>query len=280
MPFRNADAHPIGVFDSGLGGLSVLSEIRHLLPSEKIIYIGDSANSPYGDQSAEFVRERSLEITNFLVEQGVKVIVIACNTATIESVAMLREYTSIPIIGLEPAVKTATELSQNGIIGILATQRTIDSEHLLELTQRYANNKKVLPQGCPGLVELIETGELSNIAIKKLLNLYIQPLLHEKIDTLVLGCTHYPFLQTTIRRIVGDKVKIVDTSKPVARQLQRILKEHKIENLYESAGDTIFYNSDYSQVTLSAMQRLWKLSLGTSNTTVVTKAIELLPLPR
>ena len=164
MPLEFGDICPIGVFDSGLGGLSVLAEIHRLLPHEKLIYVGDSANAPYGDHSADFVRERSRKITDFLLDKGVKAIVIACNTATAEAASLIRETIDIPVIGLEPAIKPAAQLSKNGIIGVLATQRTINSERLLGLTERYAKDKKVLAQVCHGLVEKVEACDLESEA--------------------------------------------------------------------------------------------------------------------
>ena len=163
------DNCPIGVFDSGIGGLSVLKEIHQLLPHENLIYVGDSAHAPYGDRSAQHVRERSQAIADFLLDQGVKAIVVACNTATAEAATQLRETMDVPVIGLEPAVKPAAQLSKNGIIGVLATQRTINSERLLGLTERYAKDTKVLAQACPGLVEQIEACKLNHPETEKLL---------------------------------------------------------------------------------------------------------------
>ena len=293
---------PIGVFDSGLGGLSVLTEIHRLLPQEKLIYVGDSANTPYGDRSADFVRERSLKIAAFLVEQGVKAIVIACNTATAEAATLLRETLDIPVIGLEPAVKPAAQSSKNGILGVLATQRTIGSERLLDLTERYAQGKKVLAQACPGLVEQVEAGELRNAKTRRLLKKYINPLLDQSVDALVLGCTHYPFLSPAIRSITNDKIQILETAKPVALQLQRVLKQHKLEHIIiteqknSKTPDLVFYNSNSDSSIIESMQRLWHLSFeqnalnnaleNTSGTPskkgrkkTAVKTIDVLPLP-
>lgn len=263
--FSVGDECPIGVFDSGLGGLSVLKEIHQLLPHENLIYVGDSVHAPYGDKSSNYVRERSQKITDFLLNQGAKAIVIACNTATAESADLLRANIDVPVIGLEPAIKPATQLSKNGVIAVLATQRTINSERLLGLTERYAQDKKVLAQACPGLVEQVEAYQLSSDKTVSLLERYIHPLLDQGVDALILGCTHYPFLLPAIRNIVGNDIEILETGKPVALQLQRILKQHQLErNCINLSGDSsckaqlsIYNSSDKEQAHLT-MTKLWE----------------------
>ena len=263
--FSVGDECPIEVFDSGLGGLSVLKEIHQLLPHENLIYVGDSVHAPYGDKSSNYVRERSQKITDFLLNQGAKAIVIACNTATAESADLLRANIDVPVIGLEPAIKPATQLSKNGVIAVLATQRTINSERLLGLTERYAQDKKVLAQACPGLVEQVEAYELSSDKTVSLLERYIHPLLDQGVDALILGCTHYPFLLPAIRNIVGNDIEILETGKPVALQLQRILKQHQLErNCINLSGDSsckaqlsIYNSSDKEQAHLT-MTKLWE----------------------
>ena len=276
MSLEIGDPCPIGVFDSGIGGLSVLKEIHSLLPHENLIYVGDSSHAPYGDKSAKYVLDRSQRIADFLLDQGVKTIVVACNTATAEAATQLRETLDVPVIGLEPAIKPASQLSKSGIIGVLATQRTISSERLLGLTERYAKNKKVLAQACPGLVEQVEACELSSAKTLTLLNQYIQPLLNQGVDALILGCTHYPFLMPIIRSIVGNEIEILETGKPVAKQLKRILQKNQLErsvlNIESHSGSDLdykskltFYNSsDKSQPRL-AMLELWgdKVSIKT-----------------
>jgi glutamate racemase len=259
------DECPIGVFDSGIGGLSVLKEIHQLLPHENLIYVGDSVHAPYGDKSAEYVRDRSQQITEFLMNQGAKAIVIACNTATAEAADLLRANSDVPVIGLEPAIKPATQLSKNGVIGVLATQRTINSERLLGLTERYAHDKKVLAQACPGLVEQVEAYELSSDKTVSLLEHYIHPLLDQGVDALILGCTHYPFLLEAIRNIVGNDIEILETGKPVALQLQRVLKQHHLERACLNLGSDItckgtlsIYNSSNKKQAHLTMKKLWK----------------------
>jgi glutamate racemase len=255
----NGDECPIGVFDSGIGGLSVLKEIHQLLPHENLIYVGDSAHAPYGDRSAKHVRERSQAISDFLLDQGVKAIVIACNTATAEAATQLRSTMDVPVIGLEPAIKPAAQLSKSGIIGVLATQRTIESERLLGLTERYAKNKKVLAQACPGLVEQVEASKLDHPDTKVLLNKYIQPLLEQGADALILGCTHYPFLLPTIREIIGKDIEVLETGKPVAEQLKRILYQNNLMiDDSEKSSKLSFYNSSTNIQHHNAMKKLWQ----------------------
>jgi len=255
---NNNPSNAIGVFDSGIGGLSVLQEVHRLLPHENLIYVGDSAHAPYGDRSAEHVRERSTFIANFLLGKSAKALVIACNTATAEAAPLLRETLDIDVIGMEPAIKPAAELSKSGVIGVLATQRTIDSERLLGLTERYANDKKVLAQACPGLVEQVEHGDLSSKATDALLRQYIEPLLAQGADALILGCTHYPFLLPAIRKITGDHIEILETGRPVASQLKRVLEKNQLINDQKTDKVNIrFYNSSDSQHHHKTMQTLW-----------------------
>ena len=272
------DYCPIGVFDSGIGGLSVLKEIHQLLPHEDLIYVGDSAHAPYGDRSALHVRDRSQAIADFLLDQGVKAIVIACNTATAEAAAPLRKTMDVPVIGLEPAVKPAAKLSKSGVIGVLATQRTINSERLLGLAERYAKDKRVLAQACPGLVEHVEANDLNSEAVQKLLHHYITPLLNEGMDALILGCTHYPFLLPAIRKITGNKIEILETGRPVAEQLRRILKQHQLEKTVLDTSKKsnyksrlTFYNSSKAEQHHLSMQKLW---YGSTN-----EQVKILDLP-
>ncbi len=266
---NHGDDCPIGIFDSGIGGLSVLKEIHQLLPHENLIYVGDSAHAPYGDRTAKYVRERSQTIADFLLDQGVKAIVVACNTATAEAATQLRSTMDVPIIGLEPAIKPAAQLSKNGIIGVLATQRTIDSERLLGLTERYANDKKVLAQACPGLVEQVEASKLDHPDTEALLNQFIPPLLEQGVDALILGCTHYPFLLPAIRKIIGADIEILETGKPVAEQLKRILNQNNLEAKIEAEKNDedknstlTFYNSSTDKQHHNSMKKLWHTAIN------------------
>jgi glutamate racemase len=266
VPKYNND--PIGVFDSGMGGLSVLREIHKLLPSENLIYVADSKHAPYGDRSALHVQNRSLKIARFLLEQDIKVLVVACNTATAEAVELLREQLSIPVIGLEPAIKPGVKISKTGVIGVLATQRTIESERLYSLTIKHAHHTKVLAQPCPGLVEKVEANHLDRYETRLLIKRYTTPLLQQNADTLILGCTHYPFLYNTIQVIVGKDIKLLETGLAVAQQLKRILKQQHLLNALDSIGTIDFYNSSDLCQHRRTMQQLWHGKMTISSLSV------------
>ena len=221
---------PIGVFDSGVGGLSVLRHIRAQLPNEHLLYFADSGFAPYGDKPEHVVAERSLAIAAFLVARGAKALVVACNTATIAAIRLIREhYPDMPIVGVEPGLKPAAAASRNGKVGVLATECTLGGAKFLQLREHVAAASQVefLLQGCTGLADQIELGELDSAATTAMLERYIVPLLDQGADTLVLGCTHYPFVTATIESIVRSattrEVALVDTGDAVARQLARLL---------------------------------------------------------
>jgi glutamate racemase len=225
----SADA-PIGVFDSGVGGLSVLRHIRAQLPHEHLLYFADSGFAPYGNKPEQVVAERSLAVAQFLVAQGAKALVVACNTATVAAIKLLRaHYPAMPIVGVEPGLKPAAAATRNGKVGVIATNVTIAGEKFLVLRDQIssASGAQFLLQGCPGLVEQIERGQLDDPATQAMLERFIAPLIQQGADTLVLGCTHYPFVLTAIERIVaqhaGGQVVLVDTGHAVARQLARLL---------------------------------------------------------
>lgn len=222
---------PVGVFDSGVGGLSVLKEIRQRLPNEPLIYIADEAYVPYGEKSSEVIIQRSLVITQFLIKQGIKTLVIACNTATAAAVADIRTHWPwLPVVAMEPAVKPATQATRSGIVGVLATTGTLKSAKFAALLDRFAGNVKVITQPCPGLVEEIEQGNLASIEVKQLLAQYALPLVEQGCDTLILGCTHYPFLKNILSELVGDQIQIIDTGEAVARRLEFVLKQQQLAN--------------------------------------------------
>ena len=217
---------PIGVFDSGVGGLSVLREIRALLPNESLLYVADSGHVPYGEKSPEFIRERCRRIAAFLLERGAKALVLACNTATVAGVAELRElYPQLPVVGMEPAVKPAAAATRSGVVGVLATTGTLKSAKFAALLDRFASDVRVVTQPCPGLVERIEAGDLDSEQTRALLQGFVAPLLAQGCDTLILGCTHYPFIKPLLQTLVPDAVSLIDTGAAVARQLQRLLDE-------------------------------------------------------
>jgi glutamate racemase len=211
----------IGVFDSGVGGLSVLHHIRRTLPNARLIYVADSAHVPYGDKTPEYIEQRSHTLTRFLIAQGAQAIVIACNTATAAAAASLRAQYDLPIVGMEPAVKPAVAATKSGVVGVLATIGTLESARFAALLDRYGTEVEIVTQGCPGLVEQVEQGELHSAQTRKLLQRYTAPLLARGADTLILGCTHYPFLAPLLREIVGADITLVDTGAAVARQVQR-----------------------------------------------------------
>ncbi len=226
---RRVSNAPIGVFDSGVGGLSVLREIRALLPHESLLYVADSGHVPYGEKSPEFIRERCRVLAEFLLAQGAKALVLACNTATVAGVAELRElYPQLPLVGMEPAVKPAAAATQSGVVGVLATTGTLKSAKFAALLDRFASDVRVITQPCPGLVERIEAGELDSPATRELLQGFVAPLLAEGCDTLILGCTHYPFIKPLLRSLVPDSISLIDTGAAVARQVQRLLTSHDL----------------------------------------------------
>ncbi len=225
----SADA-PVGIFDSGVGGLSVLRHIRSQLPHEHLLYFADSGFAPYGDKSEDVLGERVLAVAAFLLERGAKALVVACNTATVAAIALLRErYPGLPIVGVEPGLKPAAAASRNGKIGVLATDATLGGDKFLQLRDQIseATGARFLLQPCIGLADQIELGELDSDATSAMLARYIAPLLAEGADTLVLGCTHYPLVQASIERVIAQatdrQVTLVDTGDAVARQLARLL---------------------------------------------------------
>ncbi|HEX8593176.1 MAG TPA: glutamate racemase [Pseudomonas sp.] len=256
---RASDA-PVGVFDSGVGGLSVLNEIRHLLPNESLLYVADCGHIPYGEKTPEFIRERCMLIAGFFREQGAKALVLACNTATAAAAAQLRErYPDWPIVGMEPAVKPAAAATRSGVVGVLATTGTLQSARFAALLDRFAGDVRVITQPCPGLVELIETGDLLSPTIRVLLQSYVAPLLAEGCDTIILGCTHYPFLKPLLREMIPESISLIDTGGAVARQLQRLLTQNDL--LADiPARDTVFWTSASPNKFRNILPVLWKKS--------------------
>jgi len=226
----------IGLFDSGIGGLTVLDCVQEILPAENLIYVADSAHAPYGDKTVDYICERSQHICDLLIDREVKAIVMACNTATAAAASFLREQYKLPIIAMEPGVKPALALSSSGVIGVLATVETAHSKQLDDLVKRYAGEQQVLIQACPGLVELIEAGESNSQKTRELLKHYLQPLLDAGVDTLVLGCSHYPLIHSQIQALVGEKIQLVETGAPVARELQRRLEQYNLLNNATNSG--------------------------------------------
>ncbi|WP_199540419.1 glutamate racemase [Paraburkholderia kururiensis] len=225
---------PVGIFDSGLGGLSVLRAVRAMLPGESIIYAADSRYAPYGARDADFIADRTLAICSWLVAQGAKALVVACNTATAESIALVREKLSVPLVGVEPGIKPAVQQSKSRVVGVLATRVTLASARFQALLQRHGADCRFLCQPGHGLVEAIERCDIGSPEMRARLEGYLAPMLEAGADTLVLGCTHYPFLDATIRDIVDERMTLIDTSVAIARQLERVLAQHDL--LAESAA--------------------------------------------
>ena len=252
-----SSSSPLGVFDSGVGGLSILKDIRKLLPNEDLIYLADTAHCPYGVKPVAEIRQRVLEVTNFLITLGAKVIVVACNSASVAGLDQVREVNPrIPIIGVEPAIKPAHELSGNGKIGVLATQMTINGDRFSVLMEKYGTGIEVYTQPAPGLVELVEAGKIETAETEMMLRKYLQPLLDKEIDTLVLGCTHYPFLSSVIHQI-APAVTILDTGLAVARQTAKVLESYKLKTHKTTLGEEIFYTSGEPVVVEKIIAYLW-----------------------
>ncbi len=220
-----SNAAPIGVFDSGLGGLSVLRDIHAMLPDESLLYLADSKYVPYGERPEAFVEARTLQMAHWLEAQGCKALVIACNTATAHAVHQVREATTLPVIGVEPGLKPAAAASRNKVVGVLATGNTLKSAKFARLLASLSHEAKFVCHAGSGLVPLIEAGTVDGPEIDAKLEQFLAPMLEAGADTLVLGCTHYPFLSDAIHRYTGNSMTLVDTGIAIARQLQRRLQE-------------------------------------------------------
>lgn len=257
VPDRLDASAPIGVFDSGLGGISVLAEIRRRLPGEDLVYVADSAHVPYGGHSASFIVARSLELSGFLVDRGVKAIVVACNTATAAAVPALRARLAIPIIGMEPAVKPAAAATRRGVVGVLATVGTLRSARFAALLERFGERIRVVTEPCPGLVERVERGALDDPTTRGLVRRHLTPLLAAGADVVILGCTHYPFLRPVIEDEAGPGVTVIDTGEAVARQLERRLDELGLLRRDARRGATRFYTSGPIGALDAVLPKLW-----------------------
>lgn len=235
---------PIGFFDSGLGGLSVLKKALEVMPNESYIYYGDSKHAPYGEKTPQEIQELSFKVTEFLMSKGVKAIVIACNTATSAAAKELREYyKEIPIIGIEPALKPAIKNHENGSVIVMATKATLTQNKFKKLMDMYGEHREIISLPCPGLVEFIEAGDLDGKDVKDFLREKLNPYLNREISSIVLGCTHYPFVRDTIQEIVGASVDIIDGSEGTVKELKRRLEEKSIEAPFDRRGSLKIYNS-------------------------------------
>lgn len=225
----HAEGH-IGIFDSGIGGLTIAKAIMQALPGERLRYFGDTAHMPYGQRRLAEVRAFSMAITEALLDSGCKMIVVACNTASGAALKELRaRWPQVPFVGMEPAVKPAAEHTRSGVVGVIATTATFQTEVYASVVERFANDVRVLHQPCPGLVTAIEAGALDTPATEALLRGWLEPMVGQKIDALVLGCTHYPIVRPLIERIVGPGVRVIDPAPAVARQVGTLLQKHDLQ---------------------------------------------------
>ena len=235
---------PIGVFDSGVGGLSVLRSIRAQMPQESVVYLGDQIHIPYGPRPAEQIRNFSKAITEFLLAQKSKIIVVACNTASAAALKYLREqFPQVRFVGMEPAVKPAVEYTQTGKVGVLATPATFQGPLYASVVERFANGVELFQNTCTGLVQQIEAGNLEGTKTRHILEEALLPMLENNIDTVVLGCTHYPFVIPLIEQIVGEKARVIDPAPAVARQVRRLLEVGELASPANSHGSIQLYTS-------------------------------------
>lgn len=248
----------IGVFDSGVGGLTVLRAIRSQLPAEKLLYVADTQHMPYGERDPEYITQRCLAVADYLHKQKVKALVVACNTASVVAINAIREQFSIPVVGIEPAIKPAANVTRSGVVGVLATSRTLQSPGVKRLCELYGQNVEIVLTPCPGLVEQIEKGELDTNATHDLLDGFLEPMLQAGADTVVLGCTHYPFIRQAIQDRVGNTVTVVEPGAAVARQLQRRLDELELALPSDSdEGEETFYSTGPIGDVATLISSLW-----------------------
>lgn len=251
---------PIGFFDSGVGGISVLKEAIKLLPKEDFVYLGDSKNAPYGTKKVDEVITLSFSAVDFLLKHEVKAVVVACNTATSAAIDALRQkYGSIPIIGIEPALKPAVELNKQGKIIIMATPMTLSESKFYSLMKSYEKELEIETVPCAGLVELIEEGILEGEQIEEYLKSKLNPYMSSKIASIVLGCTHYPFIKKSLLKILGAETTIIDGSLGTAKQLKRQLKENGLLSRKEHIGKVEIFNSLYKKQILELSYKLLKI---------------------
>ena len=232
--FNKMNNSPIGIFDSGIGGLSVLKEINRVLPNENTIYLADNKNCPYGNKDISDIIKLSLKNASVLIKMNCKIIVVACNTATTNAIKEIRNSFSVPVIGIEPAIKPAILNTKTNKIGVLATEMTLTSNLFNQTSNKFSDNIEIIEQIGFGLVNLIEKGDINTENTKQLLKSYIDPMLDSNIDQLVLGCTHYHFLIPIIRQIIPEKITIQDPNKAIAKQIKKILKIENLENTLKS----------------------------------------------
>jgi glutamate racemase len=249
--------NPVGVFDSGVGGLSVLREIRRELPAEELFYVADSGYAPYGDKPGGVIQQRAIEVVRFLIGQGSKAVVVASNTATGVAVEALRAQFSIPLVGIEPAVKPAVLATKSGVVGVLATTQTLASTKFARLLHQFGKNVQVLTQACPGLVEQVEQGDFDGERTRSLVEQYVRPLVEKGADIIVLGCTHYPFLSAAIQSAAGAAVTVIDPAVAVAREVRRVLDTNHLLSPGTENGAERFWTSGAPSQVAPLISQLW-----------------------
>jgi glutamate racemase len=247
---------PVGIFDSGVGGLSVAREIRRALPAEPVLYVADTAYLPYGDRTDEEVRARTLAIGGWIQAQGAKVLVVACNTASGAALEALRERLTIPVIGLEPALKPAVRETKVGRVGVMATRGTIRSARFQRLVDNYADGVQVVRDPCPGLADLVEGGLPDGPELAERMEAYVAPLREAGVDTVVLGCTHYVFVREAIQRALGPGVRLLDSGEAIARRTRQILAEGGALHGAGAGSFRFLTTGDPAEVAAS-VERLW-----------------------
>lgn len=248
---------PVGVFDSGVGGLSVLRALREELPHEHFLYVADSGCAPYGDRSPQFVIERANTITEFLAREGAKAIVVACNTATAVAVESLRARFAVPIVAIEPAVKPAASRTRSRVVGVLATTGTLSSPNMAKLLANYGADVEFVIQPCPGLADQVEKGALDSEETRALVKRYVRPVIDKGADIVVLGCTHYPFLRPIIEDVAGPAVEIIDPATAVAREVRRRLDNAHMLNNETTPGTEQFWTTGQVEVVQPIVRQLW-----------------------
>jgi glutamate racemase len=262
------DSRPIGIFDSGVGGLSVWREIARQLPQESTVYFADQAHVPYGPRGAEQIRHFCDRITRFLIEQDCKAVVVACNTASAAALKYLRDtFPELPTIGMEPAVKPAAESTRTRVVGIMATPATFQGKLFQATVGRHAQGIQLINQVCAGLAEQVESGDLESDAMQDMLRGFIQPMLDAGADTIVLACSHYPFALDSIRRIAGPQVNVIDPAPAIARQVGRVLGERGLLTAEQQTSAHIFYTSSVVETYRESLSRLinWQGPIRTAS---------------
>lgn len=256
----------IGVFDSGVGGLSVLRAIRDLLPHEDLVYVADSGHAPYGDKSEVFIRQRTIEVGQRMVSLGARALTVACNTATVTSVQELRNAVSVPVVAIEPAIKPAAAMTHSGVVGVLATSQTVRSPSVERLMQLHGSGVQFVLQACPDWVEQVERGELHTEVTLQMVRRDVQALIDAQADVWVLGCTHFPFLNHALRQCAGPQVRLIDPAQAVAQELARRLPLHRLLAPVAPGGDpatfvpqgsTRFYSTGPLALATQVMSHLW-----------------------